>query len=68
MFMRAANPLHWLSGTRRTQQNAPPDPLPHDTISIYMDGSAIPHKRDHPPPPARYGLKAVTGGVGTTLI
>lgn len=64
VFMNAASRLRWLSGTRRTQQNAPPDPLPHDTISIYTDGSAVPRKLGHPPPPAGYGLKAVTGGVG----
>ena len=64
IFMNTASRLRWLSGTRRTQQNAPPGPLPHDTISIYTDGSAVPRKLGHPPLPAGYGLKAVTGGVG----
>ena len=64
LFMSEANRLNWLSGTRRAQQNAPPDPLPDGTISIYTDGSAIPRKLGHPPPPAGYGLKAVTGGAG----
>ena len=64
LFMSEANRLNWLSGTRRAQQNAPPNPLPHDTVSIYTDGSAIPRKLGQPPPPAGYGLKAVTGGAG----
>ena len=64
MFMSEAARLSWLSGARRAQQNAPPDPLPHDTVSIYTDGSAIPRKLGHPPPPAGYGLKAITGGTG----
>ena len=64
MFMSDASRARWLAGTRRTQQNAPPNPLPRGTISIYTDGSAIPRKLGQPPPPAGYGFKAVTGGDG----
>ena len=64
LFMNPDKRAHWLAGTRRAQQNAPPNPLPRDTISIYTDGSAIPRKLGHPPPPAGYGFIAVEGGTG----
>ena len=64
MFMTDVKRALWIAGTRRTQQNAPPDQIPCDMVSIYTDGSAVPRKLGQPPPPAGYGFKAVTGGAG----
>ena len=48
----------------RNQRYAPPQSLPHDAISIFTDGSAIPRKPGDLFPPAGWGAVAVKGGRG----
>ena len=45
-----------------TQQYAPPDPLPPDTLEIYAEGSADARKKNTPPPPAGYGYAVYSRG------
>jgi hypothetical protein len=42
----------------RTQQYAPPSPLPANTIELFCAGDGDPRKKNEPPPPAGYGVVA----------
>ena len=63
LFMREATRDRWrrsASSARdfRTQQYAPPVPLPEGTIEIYTAGAAEARKKDMPDPPGGYGFAA----------
>ena len=63
LFMRREKRNRWrrpAANARafRSQQHAPPDTLPEDTIEVYLGGSADTRKKDAPPPPAGFGYTA----------
>ena len=69
LFMRKETRARWrrpATSARafRSQQHAPPDPMPSDTIEIYTGGAADVRKKNMPPPPAGYGYAAYEGYPG----
>ena len=69
LFMRDAAPERWRQRAAdglsfKYQQHAPPSRLPPDTVSYYTNGDGDARKKGEPPPPAGYGVMALTGGVG----
>ena len=67
LFMRAETRARWRRPAAhardfRSQQYAPPDPLPPDTLEIYAEGSADARKKNTPPPPAGYGYAVYLRG------
>ena len=64
-FMRTATRERWRNGqTFRTQQYAPPNPLPPGAVAIYISGTCPARKKNQPPPPAGYGCNMVAADEG----
>ena len=67
MLMGAKTRARWRqpapdARTFRAQQYAPPRPPPPGMIHIYISGDAEARKKDHPLPPAGYGVVVVIDG------
>ena len=63
LFMREATRRKWRPAAAsardfRSQQYAPPDPAPADTMEITVGGDADARKKGAPPPPAGFGFVA----------
>ena len=63
-FARQLNERRMVRSSFKYQQHAPPSRLPPDTVSYYTNGDGDARKKGEPPPPAGYGVMALTGGVG----